>query len=356
MRFPEGEPTPAIISVGMATGSRCVPNQDIDIFLGRTLGLTDRLMRAGRVGIEQRFWVGGQVTSDLCVSALQEAMEKAGIRPSDIKGLFVATSSPDMQGVSEAANVQYKAGLPNKLLASTNSDACPGFPHALHRAFAELTSPLGLSGYVAVIGAEVMSLVLGRDNGFSHPERSKEQIAVLVGDGAGAVIVKKVVPDKGAPTNFGFAAGVDGQYADELGVEAGGSRLPTSLKTVQEGRHLIHMNGRVIFEQAVKRMSEAATEALADAGIPVEEIDFFVPHQANRRIMEAVANNLQIPMEKVVITIDKYGNTSSSSIPIALYEAVTVERIKRNHIVLTSSFGAGLIYAAQVFPMVGLPR
>ncbi len=155
---------------------------------------------------------------------------------------------------------------------------------------------------------------------------------------------------------MGFGFGADGKYTDELGVEAGGSRLPTSLTTVQQERHFLHMNGKVIFDQAIARMSEATRRALDDAGVPIEAIDFFVPHQANRKIIEAVAENLGVPLEKVVITINKYGNTSSSSIPIALYEAIKDGRIKRNMMIAMCSFGAGLTYVAAVLPMVGLPR
>ncbi len=226
---------PAIISVGMATGDRLVTNTDVDVCLGKKIGFTNRVMNG--VGIEQRFWVKeGQATSDLCVGALRQAIDSAGIVSADITSLLVATSSPDMQAVSTAAVIQKKLALSNRILASNNSDACPGFIFGLHRAFTGLTSPLGEKGYYGVIGGEVMSPVIGKDDEFSHEKRRRESIAILVGDAAGAVIAKMVTPDKEAPTNMGFAFGADGEYADELGVEAGGSKLPINLTVVQEGR------------------------------------------------------------------------------------------------------------------------
>lgn len=274
MRFPEGELMPAIVSVGIATGKRVVTNTDLDNFLGRRIGVTDALMRRGRVGIQQRFWVEkGKATSDLCVEALQRAITAAGIEAFEISALLTASSSPDRPAVPLAAIVQEKLGLSQEIFASNNNDACAGFVLAFRRACADLTSPFKLGGYYAVVGAEVMSTVIGKDNGYSHPERKKESISVLVGDAAGAVIMKMVIPDKGVPTNMGFAFGADGAFADELGIEAGGSLLPTSLKTVEEEKHCLHMNGPVIFDQAVRRMTEVARRALTDSGVPLEEID-----------------------------------------------------------------------------------
>lgn len=358
MRFNEGELMPAIVSLGLKTGSRLIANEDIGEFLDKKKGLVDIAIRRGGVGIKTRYWskIGEEATSDLATGALQEAMETGGIQCSDVVGLYLATTSPDFQGASTAAIVQNNLGLPDTMVSSSNADACPGFVLALRRAYADLTSPLGEKGYYAVVGVEVMSPVLGRDNEFSDGESTKESIAILAGDGAGAAVINLVLPDKNAPRNMGFAFGADGRFINDLRIEAGGSRLPTGENTFKEGRHNLSMNGRVIFDQAVIRMTEVMKRALLDAEVPVEEIDVFVPHQANLKIMKAVAENLGILMEKVIVTVDKYGNTSAASIPMALYEGVKSGKIRRNQIVGTCAFGAGLAFGAAVLPMVGLPR
>lgn len=358
MRFSEGEPVPAIISSGIALGGKLVTNKDIDRFLGRKIGLTDKLMGRG-IGVTQRFWVEeGQAASDLGAAALREAIWNAGIRPADIEGLYVGSSSPDRLGGSTVADIQFRVGLRNRLEGGNYGNACSAFIFAFKGALSELTGPLikfGPKGYCAVMGVEVMSPVVGRDNGFSHPKRRKDIISVLVGDGAGAVIIEKVIPDKGAPTNMSIITGQDGEYADELGVEAGGSRLPTSLQTVQQGRHFLQMDGDVVYEQAGRRMVESTRDALDDAGISINDIDHFVPHQANGLMIDAVAKRLGIGMEKVRKTIGEYANTSSSSIPMALDWWIRAGVIRRNQIVVICSAGQGLSYGAAVLPMVGLP-
>lgn len=339
---------PAMTAFGTALGSRLLTNADMDAYIqSKRPGTVARLMR--EVGIETRHWVksGEEATSDLCAAALKEALERRGITPSQISALWVGTSSPDYLGVSTAAIVQDKLGLPTSILGSNNADACPGWIHAINRAMTNLTSPFGEGGIHAVIGAEVISQSLSPQKGV---------VSVLFGDAAGATLVENVVPDEGAPTNTGFAFGLDGSLAEELGITAGGSKYRPSHETLDRDEHGIHMNGPVIFEQAVLRMTEVTKQALDRAGLPIEEVDLFIPHQANLQIIRATAEALNVPMEKVMVTIDHYGNTSAASIPTALAEAVAQGKISRNQILATAAFGAGLVFNAAVFVMVGLPK
>jgi len=355
MRFPEGQPMPAIISIGMATGGRLVTNEHMDRILERKPGLTERLM--SKVGIKHRYYVtDGQTSSDLAATALLEAIINGDIDPSKIGSLFIANSSPDRLGVTTVADVQDKLNLPNWIEASTNSDACAGFLHALKSGYSYLNESSSDEDFCAVIGVEVLSLSIGRDNEYSHPKRRKEAMTVLLGDGAGAVILDKVIPDEWANTKVGFAFGLDGRYADDLGIEAGGSKFPLTVEALQQGRNLLAMDGKLVFEHAIPRMAEATRRALIDADMPIEEIDWLIPHQANRQIIEGVAEELGVSMEKVIVTIGEYGNTSSASIPMALYNAVKEGKIYRNQNVAMAAFGAGFSFGAAVIPMVGLPE
>lgn len=348
MRIPEGE-IPAITAVGHGVGKHVITNAAFAEHIGRKSEIIDRLMAQAGIGIEQRYWVekGEQATSDLCVDAFEEALAMTDLQGRAVKTLYIATSSPDFQGVSTAAIVQEKLGLPTTIIGSNNADACPGWINAAYRAMTDLTSPLGRGGVAVVIGAETISPLLSK---------KKPLVSALFGDAAGATIWQNVKPDSDDLRSYGFGFGVDGRFVEDLLIRGGGSKYFTTEETLANDWHSLDMNGPVIFDQAVRRMSEATRQALADAGIPVEEVDIFVPHQANRKIIEATAEALGVPMEKVIVTIDRYGNTSAASIPTAIYEGVRSGEIERNMIVATAAFGAGLSYGAAIFPMVGLPE
>lgn len=337
---------PAVIGFGHAVPSRLMTNADLDLFLGKKSGFTDRVMKVSKAGIKVRYWVdvGREATSDLAVRSIQESLRNTGIDPQELSAIRLGSTSPDMQGVSTVAIVQNKLGLRNNIMGSNNADACPGWTYALYNAVTDLSSPYGRGGVQAAVGAEVISTNLS----------PKVPDSILFGDGAGAALVRMVTPDPGVPTNLGFSFGLDGRFADDLGVKAGGSMRPTSYETVRNDEHALRMNGRVIHEQAVLRMAQAAKEALDEAGVPIEEVDLFVPHQANLAIMGDTAETLGIPMEKVVVTIEKYGNTSTSTVPLAMYEAYIEGRMKRNQIVAWTTFGAGLNYNGGVMVMNGL--
>jgi len=341
------ERIPAITGIGKAVGKNIIDNKTIAELLGRGLSTVDRMMRS--VGIETRYWVseGEEATSDLSAKALLEALKMAGIERSNLQTIIVCTSSSDYLGVPVASMLQDKLGLPKNVRYYDVTAACTGWVQGLYNAFVDLTSPYGRDGPQAVIGAEVMSPTLSIKYSNVYP---------LFGDAAGAVIVSLVEPDENAPTQIAFAFGGEGSYAEKLFMPAGGSKHPASQQTIDNDWHTLQMDGPAIKEAATKRMVEKTKEVLDKAGIPIEEVALFIPHQANLQIMNEVASELNFPWEKVMKTIDHFGNTSAASIPTALCEAWETGKIKRNDILAFATFGAGLTFAAGVIPMVGLPR
>jgi 3-oxoacyl-[acyl-carrier-protein] synthase-3 len=269
----------------------------------------------------------------------------AGIEKEEIERIIHATSSPDYQGAPVGSIIQDKLGIKTDIQVFDIAAACTGWGQGLSVAFAFAKN--SDSGAQAIIGSEIISPVI-------NP--SIEQTYILFGDAAGATIVENVVPDQGAPTKYAFKAGSDGSLLKSLYVPAGGSRLPANKETLEQGLHAIHMDGKVIKEQAIRRMSEVTRAVLDLAGLSVEDIDLFIPHQANLSIIKETADALKVPEEKVMVTIQNYGNTSAASIPTALYEAYHGGRIKRNQYLAFATFGAGLVYIAGVIPMVGLPK
>jgi 3-oxoacyl-[acyl-carrier-protein] synthase-3 len=351
-RFIEGK-IPAITGIGKAAGRNIVTNADLDEMLGSKKGFVDRAMRRTGTGIEQRYWVpmenhmAQQTASDLGTEALIGAIEMGGIDKNDLRKIVVATSSPDFLGVSVAAMLQHRLGLPNNIQAYDLAAGCTGWLQATHEAYANLLSPLGMGGPQAVGGVEILSPILSKN---------KLNTFIIFGDAAGVTIVNLVKPDEGAPTNMAFVPGADGSLADKLNVPAGGSRYPTSQYTIENDMHSMSMEGDIIKENAITRMIEVSKKAVEKARVPMEDVALFIPHQANLSIIQSTAEGLNFPMEKVMVAIKSYGNTSAASIPTALREAWDRDRIKRNDMMLVASFGAGLEYIAAILPMVGLPK
>ncbi len=347
MRFAEGAPIPAITGTGAGLPNRVVDNAEIALLLDRPPKVINKVI-GETVGVKTRRWVipGEQASSNLASIAAMEAMDMAGIMPSNVKTLIVGTSSPDHISVAVAAMMQEQLGLRDNIRSyDVGGNACVGFIQSLKASFDNLTSPLGDEGPQVVAGVEVLSKMIPND-----PTKG------IFGDGAGAVVTEMVIPDTGAPTNMGFAFGADGKYSQDLLIPAGGSKYFTTEETERTGMHLLHMDGKIIFDQAVPRMAQMAREALRKSGMPIEEVAYFIPHQANLAIIRAVADELNFPMEKVIVTIDHTGNTSAGTIPIAMNESVRDGRIKRNDMVMFAAFGAGLEFAAGLIPMVGLPK
>lgn len=289
-----------------------------------------------RTGIRSRRIAGaGENVSDMAAAASREAMERAGVRPEEIDLLVLATITPDTPLPAASCLVQHKLGLVNATCFDIAA-ACSGFIYALDVARQYVLS--GAARKVLVCGSEKMSAIT---------DWTDRTTCILFGDGAGAVVVER---SEGGTQNgiLSTATGTDGSLAPLLHVEAGGSALPASAETLAARRGFVKMDGHTIFKYAVRNMSGIAAKAVADAGLKPADIDWFVPHQANIRIIQAVAKTMDVPMERVVSNIETTGNTTAASIPLALHDAVRDGRIKDGDNVLFGSFGAGLTWGAAV--------
>lgn len=286
-----------------------------------------------RTGIKQRRLVSsGEATSDLAFKAAQEALKDAHLGPEAIDLLIVATITPDMQFPSVASILQARLGA-KRAISLDVSAACAGFVYAL--VVGQQFIQTGYCQNALIIGAEVLS---------SITDWSDRNTCVLFGDGAGACVLSEV--KKGGILSSYL--GTDGTKKDLLLVPAGGSRFPASHKTVDNRMHYIKMQGNELFKIAVMSMTEAAEIALKKAKLTSEDVDLLVPHQANVRIIMAVAKKLGLSAERIYLNIEKYGNMSSASTATALCEAAKEGRIKSGDIVLLDAFGAGLVWGACV--------
>ncbi len=281
-----------------------------------------------RTGIRERHIVdAGVATSDLAAEAAREAIARAGLTPEDIDFIVVGTTTPDMMFPSTACLVQTKIGAPHAWGFDLGA-ACSGFTYALTTA-AELVAAGG-SRHALVIGADVMSSII------DYTDRTT---CVLFGDGAGAVVVEPSDED-----NIGiidFENFVDGSGGAALCMPAGGSLRPASKESVEQRLHYVKQDGATVFKFAVRNTEEAARRILDRNGIKPCEIDLFVSHQANRRIIMSATDKLGIPSEKVVINIERFGNTTAGTIPLALNDAVQDKRLKKGDLLLLASVGAG---------------
>ena len=317
-----------ITGVGSALPPRVVPNA----WFEGAVETSDEWIRE-RTGIEsRRFADDGTVTSDLALEAGIAALRSAAVDPTQLDMIVVATTTGDMPFPSTAVWMQRKMGV--TCPAFDVQAACAGFSYGLSTATAFVTS--GMADTVLLIGAEVFSRIL---------DFTDRGTCILFGDGAGATLVQ--ASDRHGI--IGTKLGADGTAAEILWVPGGGSREPASHETVDAGRHHIAMpNGREVFKRAVTEMSAACRELLDKSGFGPEDVDLLIPHQANARIMAAVAERLRIPADRAVIDVAEVGNTSAASIPIALDRAWRSGRIHEGDLVLFTSFGAGLTWGASL--------
>ncbi len=286
-----------------------------------------------RTGIRERHIVEpGVATSDLATEAARVAVERAGLTPDQIDFIVVGTTTPDMMFPSTACIIQHNIGATNAwgydLLA-----ACSGFTYALTTAANMVAA--GGSTHALVIGADVMSSII------DYKDRAT---CVIFGDGAGAAVV-----DASPDDDFGiidFENYVDGGGGQALRMPGGGSRYPASHATIDQGLHYVKQDGQAVFKFAVRNTEEACRRLLERNKITPAEIDIFVSHQANRRIILAAAEKLELPEEKVVINVERFGNTTAATIPLALNDAVNDGRLKRGDLVLMVSVGAGFTVGA----------
>ena len=287
-----------------------------------------------RTGIsERRIAEKDQTTSDLAYEASKKALKAAGVGPEDIDLVLVATMTPDMILPSTSCVLQEKLGA-RKAASFDLYAACSGFIYGMSVADAFIRS--GVYRNILLVGAEILSRFMDWED---------RATCILFGDGAGAAVIQRHTGKRGILSTHLHS---DGSMGDLIHVPAGGAQHPASHDTIRRRMHFIKMKGNETFKAAVRALEGVVQEALTFNKVKPEQIDFLVPHQANLRIIQAMAQRLNMPMEKVVLTLPKYGNTSAASIPMALDEAVRDNRIKENDLLLFEAFGGGLTWASAL--------
>ncbi|MCM3783007.1 ketoacyl-ACP synthase III [Neobacillus mesonae] len=318
-----------VIGTGKYVPEKILTNHDME----KMMDTNDEWI-VSRTGIRERHIAAPEeATSDLAYEAAKAAAASAGISPSDIELIIVATITPDSAFPSTACILQDKLGAKGAA-AFDLSAACSGFVYGLATATSFIQS--GMYKNALVIGVDCLSRIT---------DYTDRNTAVLFGDGAGAVILGEVPEGRGFKS---FDLGAEGAGGPLLNIQAGGSRLPASEQTLANKQHYIYMNGREVFKFAVRVMGTATIDVLEKAGLSKEDVDLFIPHQANIRIIQSAMQRLELPEEKVVINVDKYANTSAASIPLALVEAAEEGRMKAGDTVLMVGFGGGLTWGASV--------
>ena len=314
------------------TGSYAPANVVTNADLERMVATSDEWIRE-RTGIrERRLATTGEACSDLAVQAGKRALTAAGLAATELDMILVATCTGDYPLPATACLVQHQLGA-TRAAACDLSAACCGFVYALAVADAYVKNGMR---HVLVIGSEVMSAIT---------DWTDRNTCVLFGDGAGAVVVSASDGKRGILSTHLRS---DGTLCELIMVPGGGSRTPPSEKVIAERLQYIKMKGNETFKVAVRTLEEIARTTLSANGLRVEDLDLYVPHQANVRILKAVIERLGLPREKVLLNLDRYGNTSAASIPIALDEAVREGRIKDGSLVMLGAFGAGLTWASAV--------
>jgi 3-oxoacyl-[acyl-carrier-protein] synthase-3 len=318
----------SITGLGTHVPERVVTNDE----MARYVDTSDEWITT-RTGIKERRFVSDEeALSDIALPAARQALAQAGVEPLDIDLLIVCTVTPDMQFPSTGALVADALGATNAA-AYDLAAGCTGFIYGIAQAFGMLSS--GLSARALVIGADVLSKLM---------DMADRATCVLFGDGAGAVVLEPV-SEEGF---LAFELGADGGGGMQLYMPAGGSRMPTTAETVASGAHYVHMSGREVFKFATRVLVSSAGKVLRQADLTIDDVDVYVPHQANVRIIDHAVAALGIPPEKVIVNVDRYGNTSSASIPLALADALADGRVKQGDTVLMTGMGAGLTWGSAV--------
>jgi 3-oxoacyl-[acyl-carrier-protein] synthase-3 len=332
MSVANGLPRARVVSTGRFNPPRVVTNAELE----KTVETSDEWIRT-RTGIrERRLADPGVGAADMGAAAARVALERAGLDAKDVDMLLVSTATPDRLLPSTACDIQALLGASNAG-SYDFATACSGFLYGLSLAEAHIAA--GQAKTVLVIATERMSSIV---------DWGDRSTCVLFGDGAGAAVVQPAVDERGILSSFMKS---DGTLAELLYRPGGGAKIPFDLAVLDEKSHLVKMAGPEVFKAAVRSMCEAAEQALKRAGVTSEEIDLLVPHQANNRIIEATAKYAGIPMDKVFVNVDRYGNMSSASVPVALDEAREQGRVKDGSLVLMVAFGAGFTWAANVVRM-----
>jgi 3-oxoacyl-[acyl-carrier-protein] synthase-3 len=315
-----------ITGVGSFVPERVLTNAD----LAELVDTSDEWITE-RTGIkERRIAEAGQAASDLALPAAQRALEAAGLDAADVELVVVATVTPDMFFPSTGSLLASALGA-DDAGAYDLSAGCTGFMYALAQAYGALAG--GLAQNALVVGSETLSKIMNWHD---------RTTCVLFGDGAGAVVLEHV-RDGGF---LGFELGSDGEGGKELSIPAGGSRNPATAQTVGQELHFLRMNGREVYKFATRVLVSSAEKLLDECGLTVDDVDLYIPHQANKRIIDHAARNLGIPEEKIFVNLQRYGNTSSASIPLCLAEAAADGRLTEGTRVLMTGMGAGLTWGS----------
>jgi 3-oxoacyl-[acyl-carrier-protein] synthase-3 len=318
-----------ITGTGMSVPDRVLTNHDLE----RMVDTSDEWIVA-RTGIrERRIAAQGDSLSQYGIEAGRRALEAAGVEPQDVDLIVLATVTPDMPIPATACTIQHALGC-HRAPAFDISAGCSGFLYAQSVAKQYLIT--GRFRHVLVIGAELLSKYLDWED---------RTTCVIFADGAGAIVMSAGEAPRGVLSN---AMHTDGSMVNYICMPGGGALHPPGQAMLDQRLQFIQMRGNETFKTAVRSLEDVSREVLDLAGLTAADVDWFVPHQANRRIIDAVAERLEIPQERCYVNIERYGNTSSASIPIALDEAVRSGRIRRDHIVLMGAFGAGLTWGASV--------
>jgi 3-oxoacyl-[acyl-carrier-protein] synthase-3 len=322
-------PRSRIISTGSYLPEKVLSNYDLE----KMVDTSDEWITE-RTGIrERRIADQSQASSDLAFGAAEAALKNAGLGPESLDLILVATVTGDMPFPSTACFLQEKLGAINAVGFDINA-TCSGFLYGLYVANSFVGS--GMHRRILVVGAEVLSRITDWDD---------RTTCVLFGDGAGAAIIEATDEDRGI---LSIHINSDGRMWELLHLPGGGSRHPVSSDSIEKGLHYIKMKGNETFKIAVRTLEELGVRTLEENGIDSSRLSLLVPHQANLRIIQATAERLKIPMERVVVNLDRYGNTSAASIPIALDEAVRAGRIKDGDYILLEAFGGGLTWASAL--------
>ncbi len=319
-----------IRSTGVYLPDRVLTNADLE----KMVDTSDEWITT-RTGIKERRMASKeQVTSDLAVNAARMALERGGLKAEDIDLILVATNTPDTIFPATACWVQKKLGI-KEIPAFDLEAGCTGLLYALIVAEGLILS--GTARRILLIGVDILTKITNWED---------RSTCVLFGDGAGAFILEESDDESGLISHFW---GADGSLAELLILPGGGTLYPASEDTVKKRLHYLSMKGNEVFKHAVKRMGEAALEALKQAGIEKEQVDYLIPHQANLRIIDATGERLNLPKEKIVVSIHKYGNMSVATIPVALHELAEEGKLQKGQIIVMVAFGAGFTWASAVY-------
>jgi 3-oxoacyl-(acyl-carrier-protein) synthase III len=324
-----GQRRSVILGTGSELPSKVITNRDLE----KIVETSDEWITV-RTGIkERRILEEGKGNADMAFHAATRALEDAGLNPDDLDAIIMGTVTADYPFPSSACVLEDMLGA-RRVFSLDVGAACSGFLNAL--SVADSFIRLGKIRNALVVGSDALSRLLNWQD---------RTTCILFGDGAGAVVL-------GASDNgngiLSTKLRTDGSYAKTLYVPAGGSLKPANCKTVERNEHTITMNGKEVFKIAVRSMEDISREALEEAGVGIDQVSLVIPHQANRRIIVALAERLGVSMDKVMVNLEKYGNTSAASIPVALDEAKRQGRIQKDNIVLLNAFGAGFAWGAAV--------